>query len=339
MSNDRTKLLTATSPLKNLEPACVAVCSWPCIFDSFSKLSKKPGSSVYSEPFGIGDYKFKIQVHPGGDCEEAERFVSIYLILCQPSFATIKYIFCILDSKGNKRVSSNTLTSRFNLSKNKSAYGMRKYTEFHVLQPILTETSDQLIVLCEIFDLNFCDILYQLPKLHSYEKYLNNKAFSDVEIIVQGKVIHAHKMILISENEVFAGILPHDLKESKKNMVNVDDVEFDVMLELIRFIYVGKVNNIESMAQKLLKAADKYRITELKDICERHLCCNLTVSNVIENIMVSEQFNLGKLFKFAFNFFVKNKKAVAKTSEFQDQLKTMGAGLMARLFTDVCEFE
>ena len=45
--------------------------------------------------------------------------------------------------------------------------------------------------------------------------------------------------------------------EGKSNRVKIDDVDADVMTEVLRFIYTGKINNIEKMADLLLPVADK----------------------------------------------------------------------------------
>lgn len=44
------------------------------------------------------------------------------------------------------------------------------------------------------------------------------------------------------------------------NRVKIDDVEPEVMNEVLRFIYTGKISGIEKMLDLLLAAADKVRI-------------------------------------------------------------------------------
>jgi speckle-type POZ protein len=45
--------------------------------------------------------------------------------------------------------------------------------------------------------------------------------------------------------------------EGISNRVQINDVDSDVMNEVLRFIYTGKTNSIEKMADLLLAAADK----------------------------------------------------------------------------------
>ena len=92
--------------------------------------------------------------------------------------------------------------------------------------------------------------------------------------------------ILASRSRVFSAMFEHDMEESKRNRVDVTDVDSDVMADMLRFIYTGKVvvkgleklsenrflnyrhsfqaPNLETMAADLLAAADKYALDRLK---------------------------------------------------------------------------
>lgn len=47
------------------------------------------------------------------------------------------------------------------------------------------------------------------------------------------------------------------MEERKQNRVAITDVEYEVLKEMLRFIYTGKSQNLEKMADDLLAAADK----------------------------------------------------------------------------------
>ena len=96
----------------------------------------------------------------------------------------------------------------------------------------------------------------------------------------------AFQAILTSRSRVFSAMFEHDMEESKRNRVDVTDVDSDVMADMLRFIYTGKVGlcslqklpenpflnyrhsfqapNLETMAADLLAAADKYALDRLK---------------------------------------------------------------------------
>jgi hypothetical protein len=52
----------------------------------------------------------------------------------------------------------------------------------------------------------------------------------------------------------------HNFKENLTNVVTIKDVKFEVFQELLRFIYAGKVQNMEKVCFDLLQAAEMVRI-------------------------------------------------------------------------------
>ena len=102
-------------------------------------------------------------------------------------------------------------------------------------------------------------------------------AYSDVKIVVSGKEFLAHKIILsgkknnvfiliqefnnfsqnLARSVVFEKMFQHDMKENLKNKVDLNDIVPEVFEELLKYIYTGKVSNLQQMAPYLLDAAFK----------------------------------------------------------------------------------
>eukprot|EP00063_Salmo_salar_P065676 XP_014040511.1 PREDICTED: speckle-type POZ protein-like A [Salmo salar] len=81
--------------------------------------------------------------------------------------------------------------------------------------------------------------------------------FTDCSLYVGGQEFKAHKSILAARSPVFNAMFEHEMEESKKNRVDISDVEPDVFKEMMGFIYTGKAPNLDKMADNLLAAADK----------------------------------------------------------------------------------
>ena len=92
---------------------------------------------------------------------------------------------------------------------------------------------------------------------------LENGLFSDMALKIGDKKIPVHKAILASRSPVFAAMFQHDLKETKQGYVAITDLELDILEEMLKFIYTGKVENLDTMADSLLAAADKVSIFSL----------------------------------------------------------------------------
>ena len=114
----------------------------------------------------------------------------------------------------------------------------------------------------------------------SNNEYLKNlfleDQFSDVNLVTScEKVLKAHKCILSAVSPTFAAMFKHDMLENKSNIVNIPDVDNEVLKQMLRFIYIGQVENMETIASGLFIAADKYNIEDLKTKCEKYIVTTL----------------------------------------------------------------
>ncbi|KAJ8683279.1 hypothetical protein QAD02_019071 [Eretmocerus hayati] len=127
----------------------------------------------------------------------------------------------------------------------------------------------------------------------------------------------------------------HDCKESRDNLIKIEDFEFEVILELIRFIYTGQVHNIERIAKKLLIAADKYDIDDLKSRCETYLCRLISLHTVLDIMTLAHLYRVKDLGDKALQFFMCHKQDIVKSNNFLDKLKEMDIDLIALIITNL----
>jgi len=84
---------------------------------------------------------------------------------------------------------------------------------------------------------------------------------SDVCLLAEGRKFHAHRAILSARSPVFAAMFETPPENADvghaKSTVDVHDLESDVLEEMLRFIYTGRVTQLELMAEKLLCAATR----------------------------------------------------------------------------------
>lgn len=62
------------------------------------------------------------------------------------------------------------------------------------------------------------------------------------------------------------------------------DLEPEVVEAMLTFIYTGKIDCLETLVDKILPAADKYGVRDLKIACENELARKLTVDNAITTL-------------------------------------------------------
>ena len=124
------------------------------------------------------------------------------------------------------------------------------------------------------------------------ERLFEDMTFSDVTLSVHGRQFQAHKCILTSSSKVFSAMFEHHTKETLSNHVEIEDIQPEVFNELLRFIYTGRstLAAMETMAAKLLVAADKYLLDKLKSECEVHLLRQMSADNCMDLLLlVSDQ--------------------------------------------------
>ena len=136
------------------------------------------------------------------------------------------------------------------------------------------------------------------------EELFNSKRFSDVILNIHGREFPAHKNILVARSEVFAAMFQHPMKEQSTNQIKIEDIEPDVLQELLRFIYTGRVqvDKLETMATGLFIAADKYLLDELKMKCENYLVHHMSPNNCVVLLLHGDLQNPAESLKEAAKF-------------------------------------
>ena len=82
---------------------------------------------------------------------------------------------------------------------------------------------------------------------------------SDVVFEVDGKEFQLHKAILRARSQVFAAMFQNDLKEANEGRVEIPDVSAEVFGQLLRYIYSGKIPDMDKYALELFVVADKVK--------------------------------------------------------------------------------
>ena len=131
------------------------------------------------------------------------------------------------------------------------------------------------------------------------------------------KTFHAHKVILSARSRVFSALFQHDMQENINSRVDIEDAEPNVVEEMLRFIYTGKVKDLNLIACELFKISDQYLLDGLKLICEDTLCKSLSVENVLEMISLADLHNAKTLKTKAEEFRVTHAKEIVQTASFK----------------------
>jgi speckle-type POZ protein len=112
-----------------------------------------------------------------------------------------------------------------------------------------------------------------------------NKEKPDVTIEVGGETFVAHRWML----EARSPVLKEDL--SLTSDLRVNDMDAEVFKTLLQFIYTDSPPLVEAAtrAEKLIVAADRYRLDKLKLVCEEALCGHVGMDSVVATLVLAER--------------------------------------------------
>ncbi|XP_073823393.1 protein roadkill-like [Musca autumnalis] len=152
-------------------------------------------------------------------------------------------------------------------------------------------------------------------------KLLCSGKFSDVILMVEQQELKAHKNILSMRSEVFEAMFEHEsMMENTSNRVEINDMEYSVVHEMLTFIYTNEAPNIEDMAMELFVAADKYSLKKLKTKCELLLNRQMTCDTALTTLILADRHNSDVLKLRTIHFIKTNLAKIMKTEDWQTMI-------------------
>lgn len=308
------------------------------VIDNFCTGCKNVGDALKSPIFTTmsdsGIILWYLKMYPKGDREEYKEFLSLYVSAINMPVKAVVTLE-ILNIKGEVKF---TRTMKEHLFKFNEWGYHDLISRKSIMNPennILNDDGN-LTIVCKITQSGFEEmkddksvseerenkesvfvLRERLEEIDKYMNLINDSKFSDVSLISsEGKVVNAHKCILAKSSSVFAAMFNLEMKEKHENKVKIEDIKYDVLLEMIHYIYAGKVKCIDAKAAELAAAADKYALNGLKHICEKTMCEILNVDNVVESLRIADRHRMTKLKKEAIEFLIAHTDDVKDQTEF-----------------------
>ncbi|XP_039429096.1 speckle-type POZ protein B-like [Culex pipiens pallens] len=234
----------------------------------------------------------------------------------------------LMDSKGN-------IFFKLVVSAKFKANESRGYTQFFLLETLLQkiQPEDELSIKCtieaQVEIVTEPEKVMKLPEIVSsslsqdLETLVGDEQFGDVTMVVCGEKQLAHRNILAARSPVFAAMFSHPLKESVENCVVVEDVEPTVFKALLRYIYTDKVTCLDTKAQELYAAADKYGLPALKSLCRNNILEKLCPENAADTLKLADLHSDLEMKRYTLAFFSGSKAAqMTKTAGWKDMVRT-----------------
>ena len=134
---------------------------------------------------------------------------------------------------------------------------------------------------------------------------------SHIVLVVGGEEIYASKEVLLKSNVLSAMIdMSSESEENQCDRVEVPDVEYSVMHELICGLYgcklIFKESNGVELAKKLVRASYIYDVDSVRSECEQFLIDKIDSNNCVELTSMAGDFQCSDLYTAAMEVIAKN---------------------------------
>ncbi|XP_008204340.1 speckle-type POZ protein [Nasonia vitripennis] len=282
-------------------------------------------SPIFTTTNANRNIQFYLRLYPKGVMEECKDFLSLFLYV--EGEITADITFDILNSKGE---TVHTVTFK-NKNFSNTNWGYNKFIERKLILNAETDV-ERIIIACtceitswqnskevdkeSISEEKADNVSQRLAEIDKYENLINDSKFSDVSLVSEGISMKVLKCILAKSSPVFAAMFNTNMMEKQNNTVEITDITYDTLMEMIRFAYTGKINNIDAIACRLAVAADKYAMHGLKSICEKTMCRNVSSTNVLPFLELADRYQMDDLKKKAIEIIVRHADNVTNQPEF-----------------------
>jgi len=335
----------ASRVIEEAEDWCETDANWKDIqytwtINSFSKCQEELGNYVTSPEFpstlmaagnhnhstippAEEDLAFYLKVHLKGENEDSDH-LAVYIVCKGPEEVLASFELSIIVDGKKCNLRDSKKVCQF-AEEHHPAWGFKKFIQFDELQNVEKGylKDDRLKLHCEVkfvvvknlrpIHVNWGDATFKaenrveegMERLDVDQLWRDRRLYSDVTIICQDQEIPANRVLLATRSEVFRAMFSHPTKESTSGRIEITDVDPAVFEQMLAYIYTGFSPHVDSIAEELLIAANKYALEELKTDCVRVLESNLSVDNVLEMLVIGDHHEAAKLKEAAFAFLVK----------------------------------
>ncbi|KAL6654209.1 hypothetical protein ACP70R_007674 [Stipagrostis hirtigluma subsp. patula] len=289
------------------------------------------GKFIKSGTFNVGGHSWFIKYYPNGYEEDCTDYISFFLELDHTNVAQVEaeFTFSLIGEPApTYSVASGNLCTFF-CNKN-DTWGWPKFIERKALEMSPYLKDDCLILKCDIkltkMEIHTEDARMQFvavppSDLHMHLGHLlSSGEGADVTFDVNGETFSAHTVVLAARSPVFKAQLFGPMKEKNMSHIQIQDIEASVFKALLHFIYkdvlpeVEKDDDMMTMAQHLLVAADRYGLERLKLICEDKLCNYIDTNTTATILALAEQHGCVGLMEACFKFLERNSNLMAVTA-------------------------
>uniref|UniRef100_A0A674PEP7 Kelch like family member 22 n=1 Tax=Takifugu rubripes TaxID=31033 RepID=A0A674PEP7_TAKRU len=139
----------------------------------------------------------------------------------------------------------------------------------------------------------------------------------DVVLLVEGRPIQAHRILLAASCHYFRGMFAGGLRESEQKEISIHGVSFTAMKKLLDYIYTSEIELDLECVQEVLAAATVLQLEKVIDFCCDFLFSWLDESNVVEVHRLADVYGLQQLNAKVHSYLLRNIQTFSRSEGYR----------------------
>ncbi|KAM6930395.1 kelch-like protein 22 isoform 1-T1 [Xenentodon cancila] len=139
----------------------------------------------------------------------------------------------------------------------------------------------------------------------------------DVVLVVEGRHIHAHRILLAASCHYFRGMFAGGLREMKQKEIPIHGVSYMAMKKILDYIYTSEIELDLECVQEVLIAATLVQLENVIGFCCDFLFSWLDESNIIEVYHLADLYGLQQLKAMVHSYILRNIETLSRTEMYR----------------------
>ncbi|XP_047448976.1 kelch-like protein 22 isoform X2 [Mugil cephalus] len=139
----------------------------------------------------------------------------------------------------------------------------------------------------------------------------------DVVLVVEGRPIQAHRILLAASCDYFRGMFAGGLRETQQKEIPIHGVSYIAMTKLLDYIYTSTIELDLECVQEVLIAATLVQLEKVIDFCCDFLFSWLDEGNILEVHHLADLYGLQQLNDKIHSYILKNIQTLSRTDVYR----------------------
>eukprot|EP01132_Coremiostelium_polycephalum_P003298 gene3298-4130_t len=158
------------------------------------------------------------------------------------------------------------------------------------------------------------------------ELFFQKKLLSDIQFVVEGRVIHAHKALIYSRSNVVNALIGRNFSERDGLVELSEDVTYENFMPVLEYLYTAHAPIEDHDSVGIMVLANRFGLSRLVSLCELYISKEIekatTVGifrselDIIGLLICAKAHNADQLTKFCLHFISSNYQPMKRRKEF-----------------------